>query len=46
MRLGDVVVLGFAHFDLAFLAFFPALLLVILIQNHLSRGLTMGAVKG
>lgn len=30
----------------AFLAFFPALLLIILIQNHLSRGLTMGAVKG
>jgi multiple sugar transport system permease protein len=30
----------------AFMAFFPALLLVILIQNHLSRGLTMGAVKG
>jgi multiple sugar transport system permease protein len=29
-----------------FLAFFPALFLVILIQNHLSRGLTMGAVKG
>jgi multiple sugar transport system permease protein len=29
-----------------FLAFFPALALVILIQNHLSRGLTMGAVKG
>jgi multiple sugar transport system permease protein len=29
-----------------FLAFFPALLLVILVQNHLSRGLTMGAVKG
>jgi multiple sugar transport system permease protein len=29
-----------------FLAFFPALLMVILIQNHLSRGLTMGAVKG
>lgn len=29
-----------------FLAFFPALLLVIVIQNHLSRGLTMGAVKG
>jgi multiple sugar transport system permease protein len=29
-----------------FLAFFPALLLVISIQNHLSRGLTMGAVKG
>ncbi len=30
----------------AFLAFFPVLLLVILIQKHLSRGLTMGAVKG
>ncbi|WP_373503693.1 carbohydrate ABC transporter permease [Aestuariivirga sp.] len=30
----------------AFLAFIPALLLVVLIQNHLSRGLTMGAVKG
>ncbi len=29
-----------------FLAFFPALLLVVLIQGHLSRGLTMGAVKG
>ncbi len=29
-----------------FLAFFPVLLLVILIQNHLSRGLTLGAVKG
>ncbi|MCB1377337.1 MAG: carbohydrate ABC transporter permease [Alphaproteobacteria bacterium] len=29
-----------------FLAFFPALLLIVLIQNHLSRGLTMGAVKG
>lgn len=29
-----------------FMAFFPVLLLVILIQNHLSRGLTMGAVKG
>jgi multiple sugar transport system permease protein len=29
-----------------FLAFFPILALVILIQNHLSRGLTMGAVKG
>ena len=29
-----------------FLAFFPSLLLVVLIQNHLSRGLTMGAVKG
>jgi multiple sugar transport system permease protein len=30
----------------SFFAFFPILLLVILIQNHLSRGLTMGAVKG
>ena len=30
----------------SFLAFFPILLLVIMIQNHLSRGLTMGAVKG
>jgi multiple sugar transport system permease protein len=30
----------------AFMAFFPVLLLVVLIQNHLSRGLTMGAVKG
>ena len=29
-----------------FLAFLPALLLVVLVQNHLSRGLTMGAVKG
>ena len=29
-----------------FLAFIPVLLLVILIQDHLSRGLTMGAVKG
>jgi multiple sugar transport system permease protein len=29
-----------------FLAFLPVLLLVILIQNHLSRGLTLGAVKG
>jgi multiple sugar transport system permease protein len=29
-----------------FLAFFPVLLLIILIQNNLSRGLTMGAVKG
>ena len=29
-----------------FMAFFPVLFLVILIQNHLSRGLTMGAVKG
>jgi multiple sugar transport system permease protein len=31
---------------IGFLAFFPVLLLVILIQNHLSRGLTLGAVKG
>jgi multiple sugar transport system permease protein len=30
----------------SFLAFLPILLLVILIQKHLSRGLTMGAVKG
>ena len=30
----------------SFVAFAPILLLVILIQNHLSRGLTMGAVKG
>ena len=30
----------------SFLAFAPILLLVILIQKHLSRGLTMGAVKG
>jgi multiple sugar transport system permease protein len=29
-----------------FLAFFPVLLLVVAIQNHLSRGLTLGAVKG
>jgi multiple sugar transport system permease protein len=29
-----------------FLAFIPVLLLVIAIQGHLSRGLTMGAVKG
>jgi len=29
-----------------FMAFLPVLLLVVLIQNHLSRGLTMGAVKG
>ena len=29
-----------------FLAFFPVLLLIIMIQNNLSRGLTMGAVKG
>lgn len=31
---------------IAFMAFIPILLLVISIQNHLSRGLTMGAVKG
>jgi multiple sugar transport system permease protein len=31
---------------ISFLAFFPILLLVVSIQNHLSRGLTMGAVKG
>ena len=30
----------------SFLAFVPILVLVILIQKHLSRGLTMGAVKG
>lgn len=30
----------------AFLAFVPVLLVVIAIQKHLSRGLTMGAVKG
>lgn len=30
----------------AFLAFVPVMLLVIAIQRHLSRGLTMGAVKG
>lgn len=30
----------------SFLAFAPILILVILIQKHLSRGLTMGAVKG
>jgi len=30
----------------SFVAFAPILLLVILIQNHLPRGLTMGAVKG
>ena len=30
----------------AFLAFFPIFLIVVLIQKHLSRGLTMGAVKG
>jgi multiple sugar transport system permease protein len=29
-----------------FMAFIPALVLVIAIQNNLSRGLTMGAVKG
>ena len=31
---------------MGFMAFFPVLLLVVLIQNHLPRGLTMGAVKG
>ena len=30
----------------AFLAFVPIMFLVVLIQKHLSRGLTMGAVKG
>jgi multiple sugar transport system permease protein len=30
----------------SFIAFVPILILVILIQKHLSRGLTMGAVKG
>jgi multiple sugar transport system permease protein len=30
----------------AFLAFMPVLVLLMTIQNHLSRGLTMGAVKG
>jgi multiple sugar transport system permease protein len=30
----------------AFLAFAPVLLLVLAIQRHLSRGLTLGAVKG
>ncbi len=30
----------------AFLAFVPVFLVVLLIQRHLSRGLTMGAVKG
>ena len=30
----------------SFIAFLPILILVILIQKHLSRGLTMGAVKG
>jgi multiple sugar transport system permease protein len=29
-----------------FLDLFPILLLVISLQNHLSRGLTIGAVKG
>ena len=31
---------------IAFMAFIPILALVISIQDHLSRGLTMGAVKG
>jgi multiple sugar transport system permease protein len=30
----------------SFLAFMPVLVLLMTIQNHLSRGLTMGAVKG
>ncbi|MEM9320294.1 MAG: carbohydrate ABC transporter permease [Pseudomonadota bacterium] len=30
----------------AFLAFVPVFLVVLMIQRHLSRGLTMGAVKG
>lgn len=30
----------------SFLAFIPVFLIVVLIQKHLSRGLTMGAVKG
>lgn len=30
----------------AFLAFFPVFVVVVAIQKHLSRGLTMGAVKG
>lgn len=30
----------------SFIAFAPILILVVLIQKHLSRGLTMGAVKG
>ena len=30
----------------SFIAFVPVLILVVLIQKHLSRGLTMGAVKG
>ena len=30
----------------AFLAFLPVFIVVVLIQKHLSRGLTMGAVKG
>ena len=30
----------------AFLAFVPVFIVVVLIQKHLSRGLTMGAVKG
>lgn len=30
----------------SFIAFVPILILVVLIQKHLSRGLTMGAVKG
>ena len=30
----------------AFIAFTPVFLVVIAIQKHLSRGLTLGAVKG
>ena len=30
----------------AFLAFLPVFVVVVLIQKHLSRGLTMGAIKG
>ncbi|MDB2325239.1 ABC transporter permease subunit, partial [Alphaproteobacteria bacterium] len=30
----------------SFLAFLPIFIVVLLIQKHLSRGLTMGAVKG
>ena len=30
----------------AFIAFTPVFLVVVAIQKHLSRGLTLGAVKG
>ena len=43
-RVGGIIYNAIAL--IAFMAFFPILLLVILIQNNLSRGLTMGAVKG